>query len=107
MAASDLNRERRTEFGRLLVYISERLDENEVRQIQYFGDLPQSDARKGGFAVLIDLEKHGAFSPWKTERLIELLQEVKRHDLANYVKEVYQTTYPDVGEREGTGCVQR
>ena len=86
-------------FRKLLIDLSQMLTESESRQIEYLRGLPQaSSGKREGLDVLVELEKRGAFSPSKTEPLIKLLQEIKRHDLGNSVRD-YQETYPDAGKK--------
>ena len=95
--------ERKAAFSRLLIHISQRLDENEAAQLQYLGELSDGGTRKGSFEVLVALERCGMFSPSNTEPLIKLLQEIKRHDLAEHVRQSYQEIYPDTGKLEHSG----
>ena len=96
--------QRRSEFRKLLVHVSKRLDESAVSEVEYLREMPSTtDKKRGGFEVLTALEKEGHISPTNTKPLVELLQEIKRHDLAEYVTE-YQSSYP--GELEkGVGLV--
>ena len=93
--------ERTDAFRKLICDISEKLLEIEVLQIDYLCNVPPTATgmKKTGLDVLIALEKLGKFSSWKTEPLIKLLEDVMRFDVANYVREQYQTKYPDIGEK--------
>ena len=106
MAASQVPWQERTyAFRKLLVDLSNMLTESEAKQIEYLRGLPQaSTGKREGLDVLMELEKRGAFSPTKTEPLIELLQEIDRHDIANSVRD-YQAAYPDTytGKKRGRG----
>ena len=93
--------QRRSEFRKLLVHVSKRLDESAVSEVEYLREMPSrstTDKKRGGFEVLTALEKEGHISPTNTKPLVELLQEIKRHDLAGYVTE-YQSRYPGELER--------
>ena len=88
--------ERTYAFRKLLVALSEKLTESEAKQIEYLRGLPQANnGKREGLDVLRELEQRGVFSPQKIQPLIKLLQEIKRHDVAEYVREDYQATYPD------------
>ena len=97
--APSYGQERAYAFRKLLVAVSQMLTESEAKQIEYLRRLPQATGKREGLDVLIELEKCGTFSPAQTKPLIELLQEIERHDIANSVRD-YQETYPDVGKTE-------
>ena len=101
------SQERTDAFRRLIRDVSEKLLEIQVSQIDYLRDVPPTATgrKKTGLDVLIALEKVGTFSPWKTEPLIKLLEDVKRFDVANYVREQYQTKYPDATSKKRGGVV--
>ena len=96
--------ERKYAFRKLLVTVSEKLTESEARQIEFLRELPKSTTRmREGLDVLAELRKRGEFSSKKVQPLIDLLQEIKRHDIAEYVRDSYQATNPDISKLEGAG----
>ena len=95
--------ERKYAFRKLLVTVSEKLTESEAGQIEFLRELPKSTTRREGLDVLAELRKRGEFSSKKVQPLIDLLQEIKRHDIAEYVRDSYQATNPDISKLEGAG----
>ena len=95
MSAFNLQLQERTdEFHRLLCDVSQKLVENEVTQIEYLKYM-YTGTKRTGIELLIELEKRGVFSPTYTEPLVKLLEDIKRHDIAKYIRDEYQTKYPD------------
>ena len=88
-------RNRSDDFRKLLCFISDRLEGNDIQQILYLRQLATTEGTRSGLDVLKSLEKRGEFSPNVTQPLVQLLKEVNRHDIAYHVKNVYQATYPD------------
>ncbi|CAI8047181.1 hypothetical protein GBAR_LOCUS26077 [Geodia barretti] len=86
---------RASEFRKLICRLSESLTERNDGQIKYIRQLTAEKARSS-LDMLTELEERGEFSPYNTEPLVKLLQEINRHDLAQEVRGTYQTTYPDV-----------
>ena len=74
-------------FRRLLVRVSERLDEGDVEKIVFLCQVPADNGdKKNGLAALITLERRGNFSAANTEPLVCLMEEISRHDIADYVR---------------------
>ena len=92
--------ERTDEFRRLLCDISQKLVETEVTQIEYLKYM-HTGTRRTGIELLIELEKRGVFSPTNTEPLVKLLKDIKRHDIAEYIRDEYHTKYPDQNGKKG------
>ena len=86
---------RASEFRKLICRLSESLTERNDGQIKYIRQLTAEKGRSS-LDVLTELEERGEFSPYNTEPLVKLLQEINRHELAQEVRGTYQTTYPDV-----------
>ena len=92
--------ERTDEFRRLLCDLSQKLMETEVTQIEYLKYM-HTGTKRTGIDLLIELEKRGVFSPTDTEPLVKLLEDIKRHDIAKYIRDEYQTKYPDENGKKG------
>ena len=101
MSSSSPADSRKKAFRKLLCDLSEHLHDADVKQIQYIEALPSCE---NSLDLLIELEKRGKFSPTTSGRLAEVLRGINRHDLADKVKDDYQTTYPDVGKK-GVGLL--
>ena len=100
MAASKSNQQRKRAdaFRRLLVRVSDRLGERDVRKIGFIYQVPSdNEDEKCGLDVLKALERQGVFSPTKTMPLVHLMKDINRHDIAEDVK-------ADRGKKRGWGC---
>lgn len=86
---------RRSEFRKLICRISESLTKPNHDQIKYMRKL-SSEKAGSNLDILEELEKRGEFSPYNTGPLVELLEDINRHDLSEEVRDAYQVIYPDV-----------
>ena len=92
---SNQQRKRSDEFRRLLVRISDRLDEREVEKIDflYQVSVESGEVKEDGLDLLRELERRRIFSPANPEPLI---QEINRFDIAE-----------DVGRTVAQGPISR
>ena len=71
-----------------------------MTQIEYLKYM-HTGTKWTGIELLIELEKRVVFSPTHTEPLVKLLEDIKRHDIAKYIRDEYQTKYPDQNGKNG------
>ena len=73
-------------FRTLVAYVAEQLDEDNRDKMLYIYNLPVSYKRATTLDVLLKLEMLGVFSSCKPHDLVEVLNTLKRIDLAKYVE---------------------
>ena len=95
--------ERLSAFQELMYKIGNRLNKEDMNNIEVFEVVPQEHREKGGMKLLEYLQKQGKCFVWRTSQLREMLRKYGRCDLADAVKE-YQRKFPDLpGNIKGRG----
>ena len=85
-------------FRQLVYSCSQQLSREEIHAIVYIRLYQEREAYKEvpALTVLSKLETDGVFSSWKPEGLLDIVKDLKRHDLIVEVKDFLKKKWPKV-----------
>ena len=85
-------------FKYLLFEVSGKLGKADMEKLALLMDVAESSLTP--LQLLMNLRKKGVFCPLSCTRLVELLKNIDRHDLADLVRQKYVEKYPDIDKRK-------
>ena len=105
MEEEDLRYEgRRDAFDDLLQELGSQLSKSNLDTLEVLERVPEDLREKGGIKLLEYFRNQGKFSLWRTATLHSILSKCGRYDLAEVVKDSYQSSFPDLAGKKRGGA---
>ena len=105
MEEEDLRYEgRRDAFDDLLQELGSQLFKSNLDTLEVLERVPEDLREKGGIKLLEYFRNQGKFSLWRTATLHNILSKCGRYDLAEVVKDNYQSSFPDLAGKKRGGA---
>lgn len=98
---------RRNVFDELLQELGSQLSKANLDSLEVLERVPEDMREKGGIKLLEYFRNQGRFSLWRTASLHDILRRCGRYDLAEVVKDRYQTKFPDLKGKKGGGAATK
>lgn len=94
-------------FDELLQELGSQLSKTNLDSLEVLERVPEDMREKGGIKLLEYFRNQGRFSLWRTASLHDILRKCGRYDLAQVVKDRYQTKFPDLKGKKGGGAATK